>query len=175
MRRHTDRDVRDRENLAGETYGFRRGGRRHERPKAQVRRVLRQAEQFAASDVITKGWEVARLDDDEKNEARTLGRRPPKRGIALQRRIGGFHVFVRYYAQNMVGRAVTLLHPSVNVVAALDLPLVNMRGVAKRIQLLGDPKSPISIAASVAYENVGHGVHPSRHYAPNRRPRYKQT
>ena len=46
----------------------------------------------------------------------------------------------------MIGGVVALLHPSVDVVAAFDLPFVHVRGVAERLQLLGDPERPVAVA-----------------------------
>jgi hypothetical protein len=56
----------------------------------------------------------------------------------------------------MVGGVVALLHPGVDVVAALDLPLVHMRTMAESFQLLGSPERPITIGARIADEDVGH-------------------
>ena len=56
----------------------------------------------------------------------------------------------------MIGGIVALLHPGIDVAARLDLPLVDMRRVAERLQLLADPKSPVLVARRIADENIGH-------------------
>ena len=56
----------------------------------------------------------------------------------------------------MVGGVVARLHPSIDVVAALDLPFVDVRRVAERFQFLGDPKRPVAVAAGIADEDVRH-------------------
>ena len=47
----------------------------------------------------------------------------------------------------MVGGVVAGLHPGIDVVAAGDLPVMDMRRVAERLELTGDPERPVAIAA----------------------------
>ena len=89
-----------------------------------------------------------------------LRRRLPERGVALQGRIGRLQVLVRHDAEHVVGGVVALLHPGIDVVAALDLPFVDVRGVAERLELLGDPERPVAVAARIADEDIGHATHP---------------
>jgi hypothetical protein len=56
----------------------------------------------------------------------------------------------------MIGGIVALLHPSIDVAARLDLPLMHMRRMAKRGELFADPKSPVLVARCIADENIGH-------------------
>jgi hypothetical protein len=58
----------------------------------------------------------------------------------------------------VVSGIVSRFHPSVDVVTAFDLPFVNMRRVAEGLQLLGNPKRPVAIAARVADEDIGHAL-----------------
>jgi hypothetical protein len=44
-------------------------------------------------------------------------------------------------------------------VTGVYLKLMDMRRVAERLQLLGDPEGPVTVAARVADENVGHFVY----------------
>ena len=55
----------------------------------------------------------------------------------------------------MVGGVVALFHPFVDVVPALDLEIMDVRRVAERLQLLGDPEGPVAVGAGVADEDVG--------------------
>ena len=88
----------------------------------------------------------ARPNCDQKDETGPFGGRLPERGIAFERRVGRLQVVVRDDAEHMIGGVVALLHPGVDVVAALDLPFVNVRHMAERLQLLGDPERPVAIA-----------------------------
>src|SRR5262252_5616012 len=56
----------------------------------------------------------------------------------------------------MISRIVMLFHPGIDVIAALDLPIVDVRHVALGLQLLGDPKRPVAITARIAEEYVRH-------------------
>jgi hypothetical protein len=56
----------------------------------------------------------------------------------------------------MVGGVVTLLHPGIDVGAALDLPFVDVWDMPEGFELLGDPECPIAICGSIADENIGH-------------------
>src|SRR5262244_798233 len=58
----------------------------------------------------------------------------------------------------MIGGIVPLLHPGIDVVAALDLPFVDVRRVAEGAEFVRDPERPVTIAARVTDENVGHGL-----------------
>jgi hypothetical protein len=62
----------------------------------------------------------------------------------------------------MVGSVVALLYPGINVAAALDLPFVDVRDMAERFELLGDPERPVAVGGSVADENIGHRFAPIR-------------
>ena len=83
---------------------------------------------------------------DQKDETGPFGGRLPERGIALKRGVGGLQVVIGDDAEHMIGGVVALLHPGVDVVAALDLPFMNVRDMAERLQLLGDPERPVAIA-----------------------------
>src|SRR5438105_11640697 len=50
------------------------------------------------------------------------------------------------------------LHPGVDILAAFDLPFVDVRLVAERFQLLADPLRKIMIALRIADEEIGHSV-----------------
>jgi hypothetical protein len=102
------------------------------------------------------------LDHYEQHEVRPLFRRLPERGVALQRRIARFQVFVGNDAQNMVGRVVALLHPAVDVTAALDLPFVDVWRMAERLQLRADPMRPLAVAVGIADEYVRHSPPPPK-------------
>ena len=156
MLRHADRDVGDREHFAGKGDASGRLALLHELAEADARRVLGHAEQLAAADVVAQRRQPARLHRHEQHEARPLRRRLPQRGVAFQRRIGRLQIFVRHDAEHVVGGVVALLHPGIDVVAALDLPFVHVRRVAERFQLLGDPVRPVAVAAGIADENIGH-------------------
>ena len=97
--------------------------------------------------MIGERRQPAGLHRHEQHEARPLRRRLPQRGVALQGRVGRLQVLVRDDAEHVVGGVVALLHPGVDVVAALDLPLVDVRRVAERLELLGDPERPVAVAA----------------------------
>jgi hypothetical protein len=56
----------------------------------------------------------------------------------------------------MVGCIVVLFHPAVDVIAALDLPIVDMRYVAESFKFTPDPKRPLAIVARIADENIDH-------------------
>ena len=58
----------------------------------------------------------------------------------------------------MVGSVVALLHPGIDVAAALDLPFVDVWDMAERFELLGDPERPVAVGGSIADENIGHRV-----------------
>jgi hypothetical protein len=58
----------------------------------------------------------------------------------------------------LVGGVMALFHPGTDVVAALDLPFVDARRVAERLQLLGNPKRPVAIARCIADENIRHAT-----------------
>jgi hypothetical protein len=58
----------------------------------------------------------------------------------------------------VVSGIVSRFHPSIDVVAASDLPFMDMRRVAQGLQLLGNPKRPVAIAARVADEDIGHAL-----------------
>src|SRR5262249_42634115 len=61
-------------------------------------------------------------------------------------------------AQGMIGGIVPLLHPGIDVVAALDLPFVDVRRVAESAGFVRDPERPVAIASRVTDEDVGHGL-----------------
>ena len=147
MRRHPDRDVGDREHLAGKGDRCGRLALLHELAEADARRLLGDAVELAAADVIGERRQPARLHRHEQHEARPLRRRLPQRGVALQGRVRRLQVLVRDDAEHVVGGVVALLHPGVDVVAALDLPLVDVRRVPERLELLGDPERPVAVAA----------------------------
>jgi hypothetical protein len=48
------------------------------------------------------------------------------------------------------------LHPSIDVVAALDLPFVDVRRIPELLQLGGQPERPVAIALGIADEDVRH-------------------
>jgi hypothetical protein len=73
-------------------------------------------------------------------------------GVALQRGTGRLEVVVRDHAQHVVGRVVVGLYPGHDVVAGLDLPLMDMGGMAEAVQVLGDPVRPLPVRAGVADE-----------------------
>src|SRR5262249_33049257 len=58
----------------------------------------------------------------------------------------------------MIGGIVPLLHPGIDVVAALDLPFVDVRRVAESAEFVRVPARPAAIAARVTVEDVGHGL-----------------
>ncbi len=106
----------------------------------------------------------AGLHRHEQHEARPLRRRLPQRGVALQGRVGRLQILVRHHAEHMVGGVVALLHPGVDVVAALDLPFVDVRRMPERLELLGDPERPVAVARRIADEDIRHPP-PSRRFA----------
>jgi hypothetical protein len=59
-------------------------------------------------------------------------------------------------------------HPGIDVLAALDLPFMDVRRVAQRFELLGDPERPVPVAARIADEDIGH-ARSSRRIAPSAR------
>ena len=88
----------------------------------------------------------ARPDRDQEDETRPFGGRLPERGIAFKRGVGRLQVVIGDDAEHLIGGIVALLHPGVDVVAALDLPFMNVRDMAERLQLLGDPERPVTVA-----------------------------
>ena len=130
--------------------------------KPRAPRLLRQAEQFAALQMVDEARQLARLDHHEQHEVRPLLRRLPERGVALQRRIRRLQIFVRHDAEDVVGGVVALLHPAVDVAAALDLPFVDMRRVAERFQLRADPMRPLAVAVGIADEYIRHSPSPPK-------------
>ncbi len=86
-----------------------------------------------------------------------LARGLPHRGVALERRKGRFQVFVRHHTKHVIGRLVTHLHPGIDVVAALDLPFVDVRRVTESLEFLGDPVRPFTVGTRVGDEIIGHG------------------
>ena len=67
-----------------------------------------------------------------QHEARPLRCRLPDRRVAFEGGIGSLQIVVGDDTQHMVGGLVALLHPGVNVVAAIDLPFVDARRMPKR-------------------------------------------
>src|SRR5262245_59090688 len=61
----------------------------------------------------------------------------------------------------MISSVVALLHPRVDVVAALDFPFVDVRCVAEGAKFVRDPKGPIAVTARVADVDVRHDHGPS--------------
>jgi hypothetical protein len=47
-------------------------------------------------------------------------------------------------------------HPGIDVIAAINLPFVDVRRMTKRLQLLGNQKCPIAISARITDKNIGH-------------------
>jgi hypothetical protein len=135
--------------------------RRHEVAQAQARRVLGHPEQLAAADVVAERRQPAGLHRHEEDEARPLGGGLPERRVAFEGRVGGLQVRVRHHAEHVVGRVVAPLHPAVDVVAALDLPFVDVGQMAERREFPGDPVGPVPVAARVADEYVGHAHIPA--------------
>jgi hypothetical protein len=96
--------------------------------------------------VVGERRQPARADRDQEHETGPFGGRLPERGIALKRGVGRLQVVIGDDAEHMIGGVVALLHPGVNIVPALYLPFVDVRRVAKRLQLLGDPERPVAVA-----------------------------
>ena len=55
-----------------------------------------------------------------------------------------------------MGRVDASFHPGVDILAAADLPFVDVRGVAEFRQLGGKPKRPVAIALRIADEDIAH-------------------
>jgi len=158
MLRHPDRDVGDRDHLAGKGGGIGSRALSHELVEAQACRVFRYIEEIAAAHVVAERRQPALFHDHEQHEAGPLARRLPQSGVAFERRVGGLQIIVGHDAEHVLGSVVVRLHPGVDVVAVLDLPFVDVRGVAKFLQLRGDPECPVAITLGVADEELGHGV-----------------
>jgi hypothetical protein len=123
--------------LAGKGDDLGLSPRHHEIAKADPRRIFGNAEYLTATDVIAERRQPARLHGHKQDEAGPVLSRLPQRCMAFQRRIGRLQIFVRDYAEHAVRRLVAQFHPGVDVVAPFDLPLMDMRRVAERLQLLG--------------------------------------
>ena len=169
MDRHADRDVGDRKHPARKGGGLRGLAPAHEFAEARPCRLLGHAEQLAAANVIDEGRQPARLHDHEQNEAGPVLGGLPERGIAFQRRVGGLEVLVRHHAEHVIGGVVARFHPGIDIVAALDLPFVDMGRMGERLELLADPLGPVAVAAGVGDEIIGHQPQ-SRAASPRTRP-----
>ena len=128
----------------------------HEFLEARARRLLGHAVELAAADVIDQRRQPARLHHHEQHEAGAVLGRLPQRRVALQRRVGGLEVLVRHHAEHVIGGVVARLHPGVDVVAALDLPFVDVGRVGEGLELLADPLRPVAVAAGIGDEIVRH-------------------
>ncbi len=133
-----------------------RVARAHEFAEARAGRILGHAEQLAAADVIDERRQPARLHHHEQNEAGAVLGRLPQRRVAFQGGVGGLQVLVRHDAEHVIGGIVARFHPGIDVVAALDLPFVDVGRVGKRLELLADPLRPVAVAAGIGNEIIGH-------------------
>ena len=129
---------------------------RHEFAEARARRLLGHAVELAAADVIDQRRQPARLHHHEQHEAGAVLGRLPQRRVALQGRVGGLQVLVRHHAEHVIGGVVARFHPGVDVVAALDLPFVDVGRVGEGLELLADPLRPVAVAAGIGDEIVRH-------------------
>src|SRR5271166_3252638 len=59
-------------------------------------------------------------------------------------------------AEHVMGRIDAGLDPAVDILAASNLPFVDVRGLTHRLQLLADPLRPLAIALGVADKVIGH-------------------
>jgi hypothetical protein len=87
--------------------------------------------------------------------------------MAFERRIRRLQIFVRDDTENIVDRIETRFHPAIDVLTCLDLPFMDTRRMAERLQLVPDPKGPVSVARRIADENI-------RHAPSSRRPRRRR-
>ena len=161
MDRHVHRDVGDGEDAPRKGGGLEPGGLGQEVAQAQAGRIFGHPEQLATADVVAERGQPAGLHRHQEDEARPLGGGLPERGVALQGRVGRLQVLVRDHAEHVVGGIMAPLHPGVDVVAALDLPLVNVGHVTERLELPRDPVGPVPLAAGIADEDVGHARTPA--------------
>jgi len=158
MFRHPDGNVGNGKHLAGKRGRGRRFALLHEFAKAQARGILRDAEQFAAADMVGQGGQLGWLHRHEQHEAGPVAGGLPERRVAFEGGVGRLQVFVGNDAEHMLGGVMALLHPGINVIAAPDLPFVDMWRVAESLQLLGDPECPVAVATRVADKNIRHAI-----------------
>ncbi len=156
MGRHPDRDIGHREHLARKGGHRGRLARAHEFAEARARRILGHAEQLAAANMIDERRQPARLHHHEQDEAGPLLGGLPQRGVAFQGGVGRLQVLVRDDAEHMIGGIVARLHPGIDVLAALDLPFVDVGRMGERLELLADPLGPVAVAAGIGNEIIGH-------------------
>ena len=69
---------------------------------------------------------------------------------ALPTRIGRFQVSFRDDAEHMVCGVVPLFHPSRDIAATRDFPLMNACFMTQSLELMPNPKSPVAVAARIA-------------------------
>lgn len=127
-----DRDVGDREHLAGKARLVWRLAPRHELAEAQARRTIGDAEKLATEKMVAERWQLAGFYNHEQNKAWPVAGCLPQCRMAFERRIRRLQIFVRDDAEHIVGGIEALFHPGVNVFAALDLPLMNVRRARSR-------------------------------------------
>ena len=80
----------------------------------------------------------------------------PKTGPTFEGGIRRLQILFRDDAEHVMGRVDPRFHPAVDIFAAVDLPFVDVRGVAERLQLLRDPERPVAIALRIADEEIVH-------------------
>jgi hypothetical protein len=157
MRRHPDRDIGGRIDIAERVvHGLGSLALGDELAELLAGDLARLPDQVAAADVGAEPRQAARLDLDQQNKTRLLFRRDPETGAAFQGRIGRLQILFRDDAEHVMGRVDALLHPGIDILAAFDLPFVDVRGVAERLQLLRDPERPVAIALRIADEEIVH-------------------
>jgi hypothetical protein len=153
---HLGLDIGDGDGLAGECNPLRGGALLQKFAQTNARCLFVDAKELAAPDMVREHRQPCRLDGDKQNEARPAVRRLPERRITLEGREGSLEIFVGDHAQHVIGSVKALFHPAIDVAAAFDLPFVDVCHMAKRRELLADPMSPVTIAAGVGDEKIGH-------------------
>jgi hypothetical protein len=128
-------------------------------PSARVR--LAQPVKIAALEERKHCRRFTFLDEDRQREIGPIASGGPLRRLALQTRIGFVQVDLADNAKDVVGVIVAFLHPCCDIRPARNLPFVDVPYVAEFLQLLADPERPVSVAACVADENVGHAPPPA--------------
>ncbi len=123
--------------------------------------VLAQAEKRATLDVRHCHRRLAVFNEHRQHEVRPFARGGPLRRAALPTRIVLSQIVGADDAKHAIRLLEALLHPGRDVAACVNLPFMDMRRMAERLQLLADPERPLPVAACVADEDIRHARPPA--------------
>jgi hypothetical protein len=114
---------------------------------------------FAALVMVRERRYPTRLHSYEQSEARSLACRLPQRRITFEcgeRGFGSIQILVRNHTKHVVCSIVAFLHPTVDVLASPELPVVKTWHMPEPLKLNADPMRPLTICLGIADEDVGH-------------------